>query len=61
MRGVLVVSDNWGGSADIIDLRTLRRLKRLNVIPDKARRIAAIESDPTRRFYFDSIRAVIGT
>jgi DNA-binding beta-propeller fold protein YncE len=58
--GVLVVSNNWAGTADIVDLRTLRKIERLNVIPDKARRIAEIESNPTRKFYFDSIRQLLG-
>ncbi len=57
---VLVVSNNWGGTADIVDLRTLRKIKRVNVIPDKAQRIAAIVSNPTRKFYFDSVRKLIG-
>jgi DNA-binding beta-propeller fold protein YncE len=59
-RGVLVVSDNWAGTADLVDLRTLHRVKRLNVIPDKARRIAEITADPKRSFYFDNIRTLVG-
>ncbi len=59
-RGVLVVSNNWAGTAHIIDLRTLRKLKRVNVIPDKDRRIAEISANPTRRFYFDNVRALVG-
>jgi hypothetical protein len=58
--GVLVVSNNWAGTADIVDLRTLHTVKRVNVIPDKAQRIAEIESNPVRKFYFDSIRSLVG-
>jgi DNA-binding beta-propeller fold protein YncE len=58
--GVLVVSNNWAGTADIVDLRTLRKIKQVNVIPDKAQRIAEIDSNPTRRFYFDSVRQLVG-
>jgi YVTN family beta-propeller protein len=58
--GVLVVSNNWAGTADIVDLRTLRKIKQVNVIPDRAQRIAEIDSNPTRRFYFDSVRALVG-
>jgi DNA-binding beta-propeller fold protein YncE len=59
-RDVLVVSNNWAGSADLVDPRTFKRLRRVNVIPDRARRVAEIKADPTAKFYFDGIRALIG-
>src|SRR4051812_33437089 len=59
-RDVLVVSNNWGGNADLVDPRTFERLDRINVIPDKAKRIAEIEADPTAKFYFDNIRDLVG-
>ncbi len=59
-RQVLVVSNNWAGTADLVDPRTFKRLKRLDVVPDKAARIAEIEADPTAKFYYDSIRALVG-
>ena len=59
-RDVLVVSNNWGGNADLIDPQTFERLDRINVIPDKTKRIAEIEADPTAKFYFDSIRELVG-
>jgi hypothetical protein len=59
-RDVLVVSNNWAGTADLIDPVKFKRLKRLNVIPDRAERVAEIEADPTAKFYFDSIRALVG-
>ena len=37
-RDVLVVSNNWAGTADLIDPHTFKRLKRLDVIPDAAAR-----------------------
>ena len=59
-RDVLVVSNNWAGTADIVNPRTFKRIKRLNVVPDKAARIAEIGADPTATFYYDSIRALVG-
>jgi DNA-binding beta-propeller fold protein YncE len=59
-RDVLVVSNNWAGTADLIDPHTFKRLKRLNVVPDKAERIAEISADPTALFYYESIRTLIG-
>ena len=59
-RDVLVVSNNWDGTADLVDPHTFKRLKRVNVIPDQAERVAEIRADETRSFFFDSIRELIG-
>jgi len=37
---VLVVSNNWAGTADLVDPGTFERLERINVIPDAEERIA---------------------
>ena len=60
LRDVLVVSNNWAGTADLIDPRTFRRLKRIDVVPDRAQRVAEILADPTATFYFENIRALVG-
>jgi DNA-binding beta-propeller fold protein YncE len=59
-REVLVVSNNWGGTADLVDPQTFKRLDRINVVPDEEERIAEIEADPTAQFYFDNIRQLVG-
>src|SRR5215218_5225750 len=59
-RGVLVVSNNWEGTADLINPRKFNRLERINVIPDKAERIAEISADPAKTFYYNSIRQLVG-
>ena len=59
-RDVLVVSNNWAGSADLVDPHTFKRLKRVNVIPDRAKRVGEIEGDPAAKLYFDGIRELIG-
>ena len=59
-RDVLVVSNNWAGTADLVDPHRFKRIKRLNVIPDRAERVAEIQADATAQFYFDSIRALVG-
>src|SRR5215218_9524011 len=59
-RDVLVVSNNWAGSADLVDPHTFKRLDRIRVIPDRAAREAAIKSDPTATFYYDNIRTLVG-
>jgi DNA-binding beta-propeller fold protein YncE len=59
-RDVLVVSNNWAGTADLVDPHTFQRLKRINVIPDAAARVAEIEADETAKFYYDNIRVLVG-
>jgi WD40 repeat protein len=59
-RDVLVVSNNWEGTADLVDPRTFERLKRINVIPDAAERLAEIQADPVASFFFQAIRTLIG-
>ncbi len=59
-REVLVVSNNWDGTADFIDPQTFKRLTRLNIIPDKQERMAEIESDPAKLGYFLGIRELVG-
>jgi DNA-binding beta-propeller fold protein YncE len=59
-REVMVVSNNWDGTADLVEPRTFRRLARINVIPDRDQRIAEIEADPQRKLYFDAIRELVG-
>ena len=60
MRDVLVVSNNWAGTADLVDPRSFKRLARLNVIPDARRRLAEINADATRKAVFDGIRTQVG-
>jgi DNA-binding beta-propeller fold protein YncE len=59
-RDALVVSNNWAGTADLIDPHTFKRLARIKVIPDKAKRIAEIEKDPSAKAVFDFVRENIG-
>src|SRR5918992_2845637 len=59
-RPVLVVANNWDGTADVIDPRRYTRLKRINIIPDIAERMAEIQSDPVAYGYFLGIRQLVG-
>jgi DNA-binding beta-propeller fold protein YncE len=60
LRDILVVSNNWAGTADIVDPRAFQRLARVNVIPDLRQRIAEIEANPERKAYFDAVRQLVG-
>ena len=59
-RDVLVVSNNWEGTANLVNPHNFKVRKTINVIPDAAERIAEIQADPVATFYFDFIRENVG-
>ncbi len=60
VRRVVLVGNNWDGTADILAPGSFRRLGRINVVPDKEERIQEITLDPYRLAYFLAIREFIG-
>ena len=60
-RSVLFVGNNWDGTVDVVtpDSR-LRRLGRINVIPDIEKRMNEIYTDPVRLGYYLGIRELVG-
>ncbi len=60
MRDVLLVGNNWDGTAEVIDVREFRPLMKINVIPDRAERMAEINSNPIRWTVFQFIRGQVG-
>jgi YVTN family beta-propeller protein len=59
-REILTVGNNWDGTADLVDPRGFTRLARLDIVPDRAERMAEIQADPVRYGYFLAIRQEIG-
>ncbi|AIS01957.1 YncE family protein [Streptomyces glaucescens] len=61
LREVLFVGNNWDGTADVIESGgDFTRIGRINVVPDKERRMAEIKADPIRWIYFMGIRNSVG-
>ncbi|MCW7940816.1 serine/threonine protein kinase [Streptomyces hygroscopicus] len=61
LREVMFVGNNWDGTADVIkSTGDFARIGRVNVIPDKAERIAEINADPIKWIYYTSIRNQVG-
>lgn len=60
LRDVLLVGNNWDGTADVIDVRDYSRVLRINVVPDRQERMAEINSNPIRWIVFHFIRSQIG-
>ena len=57
---MVVVGNNWDGTADIFDPHTYKVLKRINIVPDHDERMAEIHSSLVHRVVFFFIRHVIG-
>jgi YVTN family beta-propeller protein len=60
VREVLMVSNNWEGTADIVDVPSYEKIRRINVVPDLEQRMAEIMTDPARLAVFIFIRKEIG-
>ena len=59
-QDILVVGNNWDGTATVVHPKTFKRIATLNIIPDKAERMAEIEAEPDRIGYFLAIRELVG-
>ncbi|HEX4873120.1 MAG TPA: PQQ-binding-like beta-propeller repeat protein [Nevskiaceae bacterium] len=60
-RAIVAVGNNWDGTATLFDAETHQVLKRLNIVPDRAERIAEIEASGwKRRLLYRLIRWRIG-
>ncbi|AXT86398.1 serine/threonine protein kinase [Aeromicrobium sp. A1-2] len=59
-RTVMYVGNNWDGTADVIDATTYKRLKRIDVAPDRAARIAEIQANPVKLAYYLAIGQLVG-
>ena len=59
-RSVVLVGNNWEGTTDVVDPHTLKRLDRVDVIPDRAEREAEIMMSPDKALFFRLIRDQIG-
>ncbi|MFF8674015.1 YncE family protein [Streptomyces sp. NPDC015242] len=60
-REVLFVGNNWEGTADVLkSTGDFARIGRIDVVPDKAERMAEINADPIRWIAFMTIRNSVG-
>ncbi|GAA1089499.1 YncE family protein [Kitasatospora arboriphila] len=57
LREVLFVGNNWDGTADVVESTgALARIGRIDVVPDKAQRLAEIYLNPVKLAYFLGVR-----
>ncbi|MFE1950020.1 YncE family protein [Streptomyces sp. NPDC059524] len=61
LRDVMFVGNNWDGTADVIEPGgDYSRIGRINVVPDKSKRLAAIYLNPVNLAVYLGIRATAG-
>ncbi|MGM9349241.1 YncE family protein [Streptomyces salinarius] len=61
LREVMFVGNNWDGTADVIrSSGDFARIGRIDVVPDRAERMAEINADPIKWIYFQAIRNGVG-
>jgi DNA-binding beta-propeller fold protein YncE len=59
-RPVVLVGNNWAGTATVFDPITLAPLALINVVPDREERLAEINGNPIRKAVFRLVRRVAG-
>jgi DNA-binding beta-propeller fold protein YncE len=61
LREVLFVGNNWDGTATVLKSSgDFAKVGEINVVPDKAQRIAEINADPIKWIYYTAIRNEVG-
>lgn len=60
LRDVVLVGNNWDGTADVFDPLTFKVLKRFDIVPDFDERMAEVNESRVRRGFFRAIRNLIG-
>jgi YVTN family beta-propeller protein len=59
-REVMFVGNNWDGTASVIDARSRKVIKRLNIIPDRREELLEIYAAPDRLAFYLAIQQVVG-
>ena len=59
-RDVMFVGNNWDGTATVVDARTHRPIRTLNMIPDRAERMAEILTSPDKLAFYLAVQQGVG-
>lgn len=60
LERIVVVGNNWEGTADIFKAGSFEKIKRINIIPDKEQRLKEINKNPLKMGFFHGIRHLVG-
>jgi hypothetical protein len=59
-RAVMFVGNNWAGTATVVDARTHRTVRTLDMIPDRAERMTEILTHPDKLAFYLAIQQGVG-
>ena len=59
-RAVMFVGNNWAGTATVVDARTHRVIKTLNIVPDREEELLAIYAAPDKLAFYTAVQQGIG-
>jgi YVTN family beta-propeller protein len=59
-RDVMFVGNNWEGTATVVDARTYRPIRTLDMIPDRSERMAEILTHPDKLAFYLAIQQGVG-
>ena len=59
-REVMFVGNNWAGTATVVDVRTKRPIKTLNIVPDREQELGAIYASPDKLAFYLAVQQGIG-
>ena len=56
----MFIGNNWDGTATVVDVRTRKAIKRINIIPDRREELLEIYAAPDRLAFYLAIQQVVG-
>src|SRR5215217_7091124 len=59
-RDVMFVGNNWDGTATVVDARTHKPIRTLNMIPDRNERMTEILTSPDKLAFYLAIQQSVG-
>ncbi len=59
-RHVMFVGNNWDGTATVVDVDRRKRIKTLNIIPDRAQELRDIYASPDRLAFYLAVQQGVG-
>jgi DNA-binding beta-propeller fold protein YncE len=60
LRKVMFVGNNWDGTATVVDARTFKVLRTIDIVPDLDQELADIRTTPDRLAYYYAIQQGVG-
>jgi DNA-binding beta-propeller fold protein YncE len=60
LRKVMFVGNNWDGTATVVDARTFRVLRTIDIVPDLDQELTDIRTSPDRLAYYYAIQQGVG-